>query len=264
MRRFIVGECLAKNIFDQMDPDVPLEAEFASVVVRALTCLYKGYRCFQFTGGLEYEEKCYQPDLALVANDYSHWFIIEVELTTHNLERHVMPQVRTFRYGTPQPECSKILARELGISHEQAKSIVEYIPRSVAVIANKHHERWEVTLQAHTVPLLTVALFRTPDGSEAIELNGRLDVLKENIGFGTYSSIDRSLIFSAIVRLPEGQVQIIDPSGAVGLWIARRQGNATWVTKEQGTPDIDDQAFLQLIRSYDGELVLRSTARSRG
>lgn len=114
------------------------------------------------------------------------------------------------------------------------------------------------------MPLLTVALFRTPDGSEAIELNGRLDVLKESIGFGTYSSIDRSLLFSTIVRLPESQVQITDPSGTVGLWNVRKQGNATWVTKDQGTPDIDDRNYLQLIRSYVGELVLRSTARSRG
>lgn len=261
MRRIIVGDCLAKNIFNQMDPDIPLEAEFESVVVRALTCLYKGYRCFRFTGGFEYEGKCYEPDLALVASDYSHWFVIEVELITHSLDGHVMPQVRCFQYGTPKPECSIILARELGISHEHAKSIVEYVPRSVAVIANRHNETWEIKLQAHTIPLLTVALFRTPDGGEAIELNGRLDVLKENLGFGTYSSIDRSLLFSDIIRLPEGQVQITDPNGTVGLWNVLRQGSAIWVTKDEGTPDIGDQSFLQLIRSFDGELVLRPTAR---
>ena len=58
MRRIIVGDCLAENIFNQMDPDIPLEGEFETVVVQALTCLYKDYRCFRFTGGFEYEDKC--------------------------------------------------------------------------------------------------------------------------------------------------------------------------------------------------------------
>lgn len=257
MKQIIVGECVLQNIFNQVDPDVPREAEFEATVVRALNCLYKKYRCFRFTGGFHFEDNTYEPDLALVAKDLSHWFIIEVELSTHSFDRHVLPQVRTFQYGTPLAECSRILARELGINQQNAKSFMAYVPRSVAVIANKYIDSWSLKLQAHTIPLLTVSLFRTPDGSEAIEMNGRLDVLKENVGFAKFSTIDRSLLFQKDVHLPDGRIQMTDPSGNLGLWTVVRQGLNTWVTKEQGTPNLEDQSWLQLIRSYDGTLVLR-------
>lgn len=244
MKQIIVGECALQNIFNQLDPDIPREAEFEATVVRALTCLYKNYRCFRFTGGFHFEDNTYQPDLALVAKDLSHWFIIEVELSTHSFDRHVLPQVRTFQYGTPRSECSRILARELEIDQQHAENLVAYVPRSVAVIANKYINTWDLKLQAHTIPLLTVSLYRTSDGSEAIEMNGRLDVLRENIGFAKFSTIDRSLLFPKDVRLPDGQIQMTDPSGNSGLWTVARQGSTTWVTKEQGTPDLEDQSWL--------------------
>lgn len=158
MKRIIVGECVLQNIFNQLDPDVPLEAEFEATVVRALTCLYKNYMCFRFTGGFQYDENTYQPDLALVAKDLSHWFVIEVELSTHSFDQHVLRQVKAFQYGTPRPECSRILARELEIDPQHAENFVAYVPRSVAVIANKYIDTWELKLQAHTIPLLTVSL----------------------------------------------------------------------------------------------------------
>lgn len=266
MKRLVVGECIIQNIFNLADPDVPMEAEFELMVVKALTCLYKEYQCFRFTGGFAYEDDCFRPDLALVAKDFSHWFVIEVELVSHSLEQHVLPQVRAFRYGEPLLDCSVILARELGLDIGRAKSLVEFLPRSVVVIANKHHDLWESKLQALAIQYLTVSSYHTSAGLEAIELSGQLNVLKENLGFGTYSSIDRSIRFTANTRLPDGQVQITDPTGNSGAWNVVRESGITWVTKELGTPDIEDQSFLQLIRSHDGRLVLKKpvSGRSRG
>src|SRR5262245_59330266 len=106
------------------DPDAPTEAEFEYRVVKALACLYQKYSCIVFGGTFYFEQRRYRPDLALVAKDFSHWFVIEVELVTHSLEGHVLPQVRAFRYGEPLGDCISVLSREPGIGASQAETLL--------------------------------------------------------------------------------------------------------------------------------------------
>src|SRR5688572_4559696 len=123
MSAILVGECSKDHIFHLWDPDAANEAEFEFVVGKALACIYRDYKCIKFAGSFLLEDEVSRPDLALIANDFSHWFIIEVELTSHSLKSHVLPQVRAFRYGDPQPDCITILSRELQISREQVSTL---------------------------------------------------------------------------------------------------------------------------------------------
>ncbi|MEX1041416.1 MAG: hypothetical protein WDZ51_12335 [Pirellulaceae bacterium] len=257
MKRLVIGECSFGSVFKMEDPDNPVEAEFTCTVVRALTCLFPGYRCIEFTGIFNYDDRGYRPDLALVAKDFSHWFIIEVELLSHSFDLHVLPQVIGFNYGNPRRECAEILSRSLEIPPDQARTFIEFVPRSVVVVANKYNSDWKVKLNTHGIQFLSVSSFRAGTGIEAIELNGNLDVVKEHLGFGLYLSTDRSIRFPATVRLPEGAVQITDLNGTPGIWHVVKQGIFTWLRKEKGTPSIEDKRLLQLMRSFDGSLVLR-------
>jgi hypothetical protein len=137
MRTVHSGNCDQRNIFRIIDPDEASEAAFEATVARGLSCIYGNYQCIIFSGSFRYDDRVCKPDLALTARDFSHWFVIEVELITRSLEQHVLPQVRAFRYGELQQDCTRILARELGISRGRAATLTEHIPRAVAVIANR-------------------------------------------------------------------------------------------------------------------------------
>jgi hypothetical protein len=176
------------------------------------------------------------------------------------LAGHVLPQVVAFRYGAPQPDCAKILERELSIAVSQARTLVEHVPRSVVVIANRRDPIWETSLAAHNIQFGVVSVFLTSQGTEAIEWDGTLTVLEENLGFGRYSAVDRSLRFPAQVAVPDGAVQIADASGSPGAWLVTRDERFAWITKERGTPAIVDGALVQLRRSYDGTISLKVPA----
>jgi len=257
MKTILVGDCTSEQRYQMIDPDAPSEAEFEATVAKALSCVYPKYRCLIFGGSFRLDDRCYRPDLALVALDFSHWFIVEVELASHSLAGHVLPQVRAFRYGDPQLDCVSVLAREIGVSRAQATTLLEFVPRSVAVIANKRDSRWEAALTGVGVQLVSVSAFRSDRGVEAVELDGNLEVTEENLGFGKYSATDRSLRFPRAVRLPTGTIQINDPSGSVGQWTVVENGESLWVTKKIGTPSIPDSVFVQLIRTVGGGLSLR-------
>src|SRR5689334_16688900 len=97
-------------------------------------CIYPNHNCFTFGGTFKLEDNVSRPDLALVAKDLSHWFVIEVELISHSLEGHVLPQVRTFRYGEPQRDCISVLSDALTLDRFQSEQFVHSVPRTVAVI----------------------------------------------------------------------------------------------------------------------------------
>ena len=256
----MVGECLEPNKFELWDPDASTEVEFEMVVARALACVYPQHFCVMFSGGFQYDNRVYRPDMALIAKDYSHWFIVEVELVTHSFENHVLPQVRAFQYGEPQPNCIGSLVNSKVANPHQAETLMSFVPRTVAVVANKWNSEWSLGLAALQVQLLAISVFRSKQGLEAVEVNGRLESFMAHLGFGRFVAVDRSLVFPKNLSLPDGEVQINDPEGSIGTWVIRRDGNFAWMVKSVGTPDLQDGCYVQLIRTLDGGYSFRRPA----
>ena len=246
------------NHFSLIDPDAPYEDEFEAVVCNALPLAFGGYRCVPFRGTFNHDGHLFQPDLALVADDFSHWFIIEVELVSHSLDHHVLPQVRAFQYGKPQEDCERSLSRTLAIPIDQIRTFIQFVPRSVAVVANNHNPLWEQSFRGLGVQMLTVHAFESETGGRAFLIDGVLSVLMEHLGFGTYSAPDRSIRFaSSSIRLPDGLVQIIDQSVGLSNWIVRRTEESLWLTKERGWPNIPNETRVQLVKNIGGRLSFR-------
>lgn len=262
MKTLLVGACSPETTFTLVDPDAPSEAEFEHTVVRALACAYPQYRCVVFGGSFYHEDAgLRRPDLALVARDLSHWFVIEVELTSHSLEHHVLPQIRAFAYGTPRSDCAGSLARGLEISTSQAETLVSLVPRTVAVVANRRDDEWLHSLRGLNAQLLVVSVFRTEQGTTATQVDGDLRVVSESLGFGVYSATDRSFRFTSGIRLPLGEVQLVGDDGAATTWRVAEASGHVWVTKAAGRPDIEHGAFGQVVKTFDGRLLLKVPGR---
>jgi hypothetical protein len=253
----VVGECRKENVFELWDADGASETEFELIVAKALICIYPDYFCFPFGGTFKFEQNVSRPDIALVAKDLSHWFVIEVELVSHSLDGHIMPQIRTFRYGDPQPDCISVISTELGLARAQVETLILTVPRFVAVIVNKRADEWQRVLRSHGVQFLTVSAFSSTSGVQAFEVDGRLVAQQEHLGFGYYIATDKALRFHKSVRLPDGEIVIDDFSGAGSTWIVRRDGDSAWVAKNRGTPDIASGSLVQLVRIDGGRFSIR-------
>jgi hypothetical protein len=135
--------------------------------------------------------------------------------------------------------------------------LLEHIPRGIAVVANKSLPEWEVALGLLGVQFMAVSIFQASDGVRAYGLDGVLDVEVQSLGFGKYSSIDRAIRLALAVPLPEGDVQIDDPDGALSTWSVVRSGTNTWVRKVLGVPDFENEQLIQLLRTARGRISLR-------
>ncbi|MDB5606781.1 MAG: hypothetical protein JWP25_3681 [Bradyrhizobium sp.] len=262
MSTIVFGECSEQNLFQRWDADAANEMEFEYVVAKALMCVYPDYQCIVFGGSLKLDNVISKPDLALIAKDLSHWFVIEVELTSHSLANHVLPQVRAFQYGEAQPDCVTILAREIGLPANQIQTFLKVVPRSVAVVANKHNRDWAIALESLQVQFLTVSAFKSSTGVEAVEVDGRLAVLKEHLGFGVFSATDRSLRFANTGKLLDGEIMVDDTDGVGSMWTVLNEGIYTWVTKNAGIPDFQNGSLIQLVRDFRGRLSVRRSSHN--
>jgi len=261
MRTFVSGACTSENIFHLVNPAEFSEEEFEQHAIAALRCSFADYHCVPFHAPFIFEGVIHEADLALIHKKYSHWFIVEVEMTSHSLHGHVIPQVSCFRFGEPLPACADILCKGLpGLDSGTALSLLRYVPRSVAVLTNRANSEWSSVLAALSTQLVTVSVFSSEDGRVAHETEGSLHVAAENLGFWTYSAIDRSIKLPLSSDLKEGTVQIEDVYGLVGNWQVRRSSEGFWLTKLRGAPGIPDGILVQVIRSYLGKMKVRVPA----
>lgn len=109
--------------------------------------------------------------------------------------------------------------------------------------------------------MLTVSAFNSPDGMRAVEVDGKLIAQQAHIAFGLYVATDRALRFHHGVQLPNGEIMIDSFDGAGSIWTVTRDSTWAWVTKNQGTPDIANGDFVQMIRTFGGRFSMRRSPR---
>ena len=258
MRTLLTGECRPENIFQLVDPTEFLEVDFEAEVVKALTCLLPNYFCGVFAGEFVLDGERKSADLALIHKTLSHWFIVEVELASHSLEHHVIPQVRCFRFGEASTSCITSLCRGFsGITRPQAESLLTHVPRGVAVVSNVYDHVWHPALRALDVQFLTVSVFKDPHGRAAHEVQGRLVALRESLGFGRFSAVDNSLRLPRSCGLSLGVLQVEDQFGSTGLWTARVESGNLWLSKNGGAALLQNGSYVQVIRTIEGRICLR-------
>jgi hypothetical protein len=258
VRIFVAGECHQRNVFQLVDPSEFSEIAFEAEVVKALRCSHPGYLCGVFRGSFRLDHERRGADLALIHKSLSHWFVIEVEIPSHSLDGHVLPQARCIRYGEPEQECATSLCNAFPqLDRPHAEALVRFVPRSVAVITNRFDADWQAALRGLDVQLITVSVFRDSAGRVAHEIEGCLHVARENLGFATYSAIDKSLRIAKSAAIPLGRIRIEDPFGVASLWTVRESDASLWITKDVGDPALPHAEYLQMIRAFDGQITLR-------
>lgn len=261
MRIFIGGNCSSEATFNLLDPSAFTEGEFEVHAVKALVCGFPDYHCIPFRADFSFENQVRRSDLALVHKSLSHWFVVEVELLSHSLMGHVVPQVRCFRYGDPLSSTAGVLCDAIPeMDYARAISFLQFIPRSVVVVANRSNAEWNACFKGLDVQMLTVSVYRRNDGQIAHKIDGSLFVVKENIGFFRYSATDRTLRLPHNFTEAEGRIQIEDPFGVTGTWLISRTEDAVWLTKDMGDPGLPHNEMIQVLRTSTGKLKLSLTS----
>lgn len=245
------------RLFKLCDTSVA-EDGFEQTVLWAFAHMYPDCVAFIYKPTIEYEGEGWQPDLALVDKKFRYWFVVEVETAAHSLQKHVLPQVTAFKRGIYGEEATKRLADGLGISLDEAGTIVTFVPRYVGVISNAHDDRWQSTLASADVQFISMSGYADSTETAAhYVVHGSFLAGERSLGFGTVKAMEQA------IRVPKSEFwrdqtvyKITEPNGTAN-WTCHLANDDAWLIKNRGVVGLMDAAFVQFIQMADDSITLR-------
>lgn len=243
--------------FELADPSGVHEWQFQDASIRLLTRLYPDCSVFPFYPDVKYDDAVWKPDVAIVDRARGFWFVIEVEISTHHLEKHVMPQVTAFVEGEFSPNAAVQLATNLGITVDEATTILNVIPRQVGVVSNKHDLDWIRKLSTIGVQFVSIATYRNTTTNQAVHhVQGEFIPSTRSLGFGRVRAADGVVLTQAGGFWANGEFEIAGPDGSA-KWICSVSEGRAWIMKSQGLIEFHDGAIVQFLKRNDGSLIVR-------
>jgi hypothetical protein len=245
------------SAFELSDPSGVKEPDFVEVVLRVLGHLRPDCFIFPFHPKVYHDDTVWIPDLAVVAKDFTYWFVVEVEIATHHLEKHVIPQATAFCEGRYDENTAEILSSAVKVTRQQAETLLATIPRDVVVVSNKRDGRWNQKLAALGVQHVVIETYRNITTSQAVHrIEGELLPAHRSLGFGMVRLTDGLIITQVGGFWKAGPIEIHGPDG-VAKWGCSITNGKVWLMKERGLIEFHNEAMVQFLLRHDGTVIVR-------
>ena len=161
--------------YEQLSHRSFYETEFEAIVEQNAEPLFPGFRLVPFKLTVHADSMgSGRPDLALVRNDYGEWWVIEVELTSHSLFGHVIPQIAKFKTGEYTVEhADYISSKAPDLDPNQLRIMMKGEPPRILVVAEAQSMEWERAIDANGAHMMAFEPFRSEDNRNLFRVIGR-------------------------------------------------------------------------------------------
>ena len=159
--------------FDSLNSSALYEVEFERIVRQKSSVLFPGFHCVPFKKTVYSEDEAARPDYALVEAEYREWWVVEMELSHHSLEGHVLPQVNTLsraRYG--EEEATYLAVQSESLDRVWLRDLMKgQVPR-VLVVVNQARPDWVHPLGTVGAELAVFEVFCSDRNRYVYRFNG--------------------------------------------------------------------------------------------
>ncbi len=158
-----------------------LEEDLERSIIQNLEIIFPAYKAFLFKKTLidaTNPNQKNKPDLAMVKDDYSEWYIIEVELGKHQ-KSHVVDQLRTFyNCNYNNDHADYMFTQRPDLNLQRLKQMVAANPPELMVIVNEPKPDWETDLKALNCKACVYQIYHDFNGNTIHRLNGEHPYIK--------------------------------------------------------------------------------------
>lgn len=160
--------------FEAVDSRSWYESDFEAFVVARAGSIWPRWHCVPFCADVaDGDGVVKRPDLALIDFHYREWWVVEVELAHHSLDRHVVPQIVVFRHGRYDETHAQALAqKDPALDPARLAEMMRGQPPGVLVVVDSPSTGWGPALQAEGTELAIVEPFRDPNTQVLLRVNG--------------------------------------------------------------------------------------------
>lgn len=253
--------------FDAVQPDGMYENDYETLLLSRSEELYPEFHLIKFKHLVDTEYGSGRPDLALIARDYTRWWVVEVELGSHGAG-HVERQVTIFSNASYGPETADYIAdRNSHLDRAALHDMMRGAPPRVLVIVNESRPDWAQALARWDALVAVVELFRDQANKIILRINGEHPRSQETVV--TTCRIDPTLRASLIIDSPAalgvptgGRVQLVFEGGTTE-WKRIDANDTAWLMPSRRSPLTAANGEFEILRSDDHRLVLTARKRKR-
>jgi hypothetical protein len=175
--------------FDEVSPNAFSEGEFEQLLIQNAEIIQANTTIVPFKKTVYGPSGSARADLAMIAEDYGHWVVIEVEMARHGLHGHVIPQIRSLRDGAyTQEHATYLHAKDPRLDIAKLREMLRGYPPDVLILVNKPDDEWHRELRRYGAHMMVFEVFRSESNRHIFAIDGTIpgmvsDVLTE-LSFG--------------------------------------------------------------------------------
>jgi hypothetical protein len=259
--------------YEQIEPSTFNETEFEDYINLHAPLVYPFYHVIPFKKKVSSLDPISGnvthviPDLAFISKDYNEWWVVEVEMTYHNLNNHVIPQIEALKRADYSLEVAEYLAeKKIDIDLNRLHNLIKTSEVQVLVIVNQNNSQWIKELSKRQVVTAVFELFRGEDGIEIFRVNGEYPVtLIEMMSSCTFHpTIPRFIAVDnpETLQLPASrEIVRLKYNNCLTEWRRLDSAGKVWL-QPVGRNPLNNRHRYQIYRQDDDTLVLRQTPES--
>ncbi|RYE57986.1 MAG: hypothetical protein EOP48_04595 [Sphingobacteriales bacterium] len=232
--------------------DYYIENDLERAVMHNLELLFPGFTAFAFKQKLTNAKSGAgnAADLGMVKNDYSEWYVIEVELGKHTLT-DVTAQIETFKYCVYTSSNSDYILKERPTVFDQQKleALITGKAPKLMVIVNEEKADWVEPLKALGCMTCVFQIYNDMLGRYLYRLDGEYPFVALDFCNCKYEK-EVAYVVKVLKRdfldgygIPNGSTVQIDFNGVLNKWVRRDSGSKVYLVCESPYPPLDSFCY---------------------
>jgi len=202
-----------------------LEENFEEIFYTHALDIFPDFYCLNFKLKVNTKLGTTIPDFALIAKDYKSWVIGEVELVTHNLTEHILPQMDRFHLGKYDDEAisKKLCQKYPQLDSKKVNELLKSKTPEIFLVANEYKEEWRIPLLKKDVKYISLEVYMTGHKQRVIHVcgdstNARLIKLAEGEPGPLITGMNSIRLDGKIKDIKDENIDIV-VNGALEEWI---------------------------------------------
>ncbi len=241
------------------------ETEYEDLIVNRAPLLFPEFLVVPFKLAVHSEHGTARADLALIDHSYRRWWVVEVEMSHHSLNAHVLPQVEKLANAAYGADVAAYFAARSPMLNQAAlQEMLKGAQPQVLVVVNNWMPDWLPGLMMFGAQLAVVEVFRSEKNEHVFRLNGNYPTGLGNL----LSELRTEPTMPRLIALESPAGIGFDADGRLALefhgetteWTRVAVANKVWITPLRENPLDPDKRYV-VVRKDDGSLAIRSARK---
>lgn len=227
--------------YESIDPGTYYETEFENIMAAKAQHVFPGFHAVPFKKTVQSDFGTARADYSLIETNYREWWVVEVEMSHHSLQGHIIPQITTLanaRYGKEESDYLHQKAPLLDV--ERLASMMKGTSPRVLVVLDRPKPLWIAEIEKTGARLAVFEIFKSHLDRFVYRINGYFPTPDRETLSVCYLDPSIPMLLKiespAVLELQHNETTEILFDGRLTTWSRLDSADSVWLKPESRNP----------------------------